>query len=198
MPKKSILFKQKSANVISGLSHPLLTTSVLLLFLINFTELKMHTRVVYLIIGLNILPTLLWLYLKTKNGSYTNFDVSNRKQRNSLYAFMIFMMITSAYLLYQYNTLQIVFVGFVLGLLMVITSFFFNRYLKVSLHILINTYLIICLFIVNKPLFYILLTLMICVGWSRIFLNRHSLKEVAVGFVIGLVYGLLFLNQINF
>ncbi|MPT30082.1 MAG: ABC transporter permease, partial [Chryseobacterium sp.] len=41
------------------------------------------------ILLLLIIPTALWIYRNVKKGNYTNMDVSNRKQRHSLYIFII-------------------------------------------------------------------------------------------------------------
>ena len=187
--------KRKMAVTISVISHPLLTTSLLTLLIISFKLLKLDISSFYIFIFVNIVPTLIWLFVKTKNGTYSNFDVSDRKQRGSLYLFMLSMLFASVLIMYLMNELSVFIIGLLIGSFMMFTAFITNHFIKVSLHVLINTYMAVCLFLISNLAFVLLLLFTIMVGWSRISLKRHTKNEVIMGFIIGSVFGILFLLQ---
>ena len=70
---------------------------------------------------------------------------------------------------------------------------------KVSFHMIVATlciYIILILF--KSPLLYSLLLLLPFIGWSRVYLKRHTVKQVAVGFVLTFFSILFVLTFINF
>ncbi|MFB0966528.1 MAG: ABC transporter permease, partial [Cloacibacterium sp.] len=88
MSKKNfsaIIFLSK---VISNLLNPLFS---LLIFFICFAYVKMTWEEslfnILLMIALVVIPIFSWIGWNVKKGNYTNMDVSDRKQRNSLYLF---------------------------------------------------------------------------------------------------------------
>lgn len=189
-------FKRKMAMTISVISHPLLTTSLLTLLIIYFKLLKLDISSFYIFVFMNIVPTLVWLFVKTKNGSYTNFDVSDQKQRGSLYIFMLSMLFTSVLVMFLMNELNVFMIGLLIGTFMMFTAFITNHFIKVSLHVLINTYMAVCLLLISNLGFLLLLLFTIVVAWSRVSLERHTKKEVTLGFIMGAVFGVLFLLQV--
>ena len=80
--------KKKIAQLVSVAGHPLLTIPLYAAFvLFTFEDVKTASFNSALIIGCIFIPLILRLYLKSRNGSYTNFDVSDRKQRKSMFFF---------------------------------------------------------------------------------------------------------------
>jgi ABC-type Fe3+ transport system permease subunit len=74
--------KKNIAHVVSVLGHPLLTIPLyVVLVMFGSEDFKRASLNTFLIIGCVFIPVTVWLYIKSRNGSYTNFDVSDRKQR---------------------------------------------------------------------------------------------------------------------
>lgn len=84
----SILYKL--ANLISTIGHPLLMLSVFVVF-VSFQQLPIQNAVLIsgLLIGVVVLPVCLQNYRKVRQGTYTNFDVSDKQQRSGFYPGLI-------------------------------------------------------------------------------------------------------------
>ena len=84
----------KIAKAISFIGHPLLTiplfVAVMMFVFEDFEKALLNSA---LIIGCIFLPLFLRMYIKSRNGTYTNFDVSDRIQRKTLFTFIIPLMI---------------------------------------------------------------------------------------------------------
>jgi len=82
--------KKKIAQIVSVGGNPLLTIPLYAAFvLFTFEDVKTASFNSAIIIGCIFIPIILRLFLKSRNGSYTNFDVSDRKQRKSMF-FLLF------------------------------------------------------------------------------------------------------------
>src|SRR5512145_1403445 len=94
--------KQKIANFISTIGHPLFTIPVYVAILMFATEsFKKASFVSGLIVGFVFVPLILRMYIKSKNGTYTNFDVSDRIQRKSVFIFIIPLLIVVTFILFK-------------------------------------------------------------------------------------------------
>ena len=80
------------SNIISNVLNPLFS---LLIFLAVYSyeksDGKFNLTSFLLPIALVVIPIFGWIYWNVKKGNYTNMDVSNREQRNSLYLFNFFI-----------------------------------------------------------------------------------------------------------
>jgi len=183
--------KKKIAQFISIAGHPLLTIP-LFLVIITFTleDFKKAFIISSLIIGGFFLPLILRLYLKSRNGSYTNFDVSDRKQRKSVFTFIV--PILSVVTLFMYFTGQStnLCLSLLFGLMLVIISQVVNLYIKSSMHVAFHLYLSFLILAMNTRIGIIALLITFPIAWSRIVLGRHTLKESLVGGGIGGMVGL--------
>lgn len=145
------------------------------------------------IILILVLPVVAWIIWNVRTGRYTNMDVSNRKQRNSLY--VIILVLSVIYLLYEYYFQDIfdvsIFMLTVLLALMQISNF----YIKSSMHTALNIYVAALFFKLNPYIGLLWLLLSIIIGITRIILKRHSIAEVIAGasiaFFISIIYILI-------
>lgn len=145
------------------------------------------------IILILVLPVVAWIIWNVRTGRYTNMDVSNRKQRNSLY--VIIVVLSIIYLLHEYYFQDIfdvsIFMLTVLLALMQISNF----YIKSSMHTALNIYVAALFFKLNPYIGLLWLLLSIIIGITRIILKRHSIAEVIAGasiaFFISIIYILI-------
>jgi len=187
--------KKNIAHVVSVLGHPLLTIPLYVaLVMFGSEDFKRASLNTFLIIGCVFIPVTVWLYIKSRNGSYTNFDVSDRKQRKSVFVFIIPILSIVTYILYKSDQASHVWQSMLFGLILLFILQVVNFRIKSSMHVSLNIYLSFLIMTVNYPVGIIVLLLTAPIGWSRVALGRHSLKEVLSGTIIGLLVSLVMMH----
>lgn len=192
MPKTPSSAVLKVSKFISGFFNPM--NSLVIYFIVfstrNFTlaEATQNFLPIFLI---TIVPISSWIIYNVRTKKYTNLDVSDRKQRKSLYFFIEGAMIVYLFFVYlKYERIDMVLL-FLLVLLIVMQIS--NYFIKSSMHTAINLF-IAALFFTLSPLYGLIwLILSILVGISRIILKRHSPAEVVSGAVIAGMVSFIYL-----
>ena len=183
--------KKKIAQLVSVAGHPLLTIPLYAAFvLFTFEDVKTAFFNSALIIGCIFIPLILRLYLKSRNGSYTNFDVSDRKQRKSMFFFIIPLLSIVTVIVFLTGQSRNLCLSLLFALVLVVISQLVNLYIKSSMHVSFNFYLSFLVMTLNYRIGIIVLLISVPIAWSRIVLGRHTLKEVVFGGAIGLTVGL--------
>jgi len=184
----------KAANFISIIGHPLLTFPLfIVIVMFGFKGFNEAALVSSLIVGGIFIPVILWVYLKSKNGSYTNFDVSDRNQRKSLFLFVIPLLIVVTVILFATNQSRNLCISVLFGLILTVISQFINFFVKSSLHVSLNIYLAALIFTVSFEIGIAVLLFTGLLSWSRIKLGRHTIKEVLFGLSTGAIISLIML-----
>jgi membrane-associated phospholipid phosphatase len=182
----------RSAQAISVLGHPLLTLAIFtILITFRMYDQSKASLISAIIIGLLVVPVTLRNYNKYKKKEYTNFDVSDRKQRESFYRFGIILLSGVTLLLFFIPGTKAFFIGTLCSLLMMIASGIVNLKVKASLHTGVTMFLSVIYFMLDSRVAYLLIAFTILIALSRLVLKRHTLSEVIFGAVIGLTFGLL-------
>lgn len=184
--------KPQIAKFLSVAGHPFLTVpavvSASLFYVENFNTALL---VAALIAGVIVAPLTVMMYKKTKSGAYSNFDVSSQLQRKSWYYTAAGLLVLAIVLLYVTNQSPSLRIGFLLAALLLLTAQIMNHFIKCSLHTAFNIFLCFLIASISLPLAGGFLLFICGVAWSRVYLKRHSVKEVAAGACIGAVYGSL-------
>lgn len=193
---QSLLYK--TAKVLSVVGHPLLTLSLFSMY-VAFQKLPLNNAVTVtgLLIGGVAIPIAWQNYRRVRRGQYTNFDVSDQRQRAQFYPVLIGLMALVTALLFA--TGQPLAFGYgavcLLGLLLV--SYGINRFIKVSLHTSLSIFLTWAVYSLS-PLFGVVMgVLAVLVALSRLVLKRHTLTEILVGALVGLITGIGFYTIIT-
>ena len=132
---------QKVATVISILGHPLLLMAITAnLIAFHLYDLTRAVVVASVIIVIVIVPVTVHLVLKTRRSTYTNFDVSDRKQRESFYRFGLVSLGLATGVLYFLPGANKFFTGTLYAFLMIVRSAFVNLKIKASLHTSVAVY----------------------------------------------------------
>ena len=192
MPKTPSSAVLKVSKFISGFFNPM--NSLVIYFIVfstrNFTlaEATQNFLPIFLI---TIVPISSWMIYNVRTKKYTNLDVSDRKQRKSLYFFIEGAMIVYLFFVYlKYERIDMVLL-FLLALLIVMQIS--NYFIKSSMHTAINIF-IAALFFTLSPLYGLIwLILSILVGISRIILKRHTPAEVVSGAIIAGIVSFIYL-----
>lgn len=185
--KNSVLYK--ASKIFSGFFNPL--TSLLLYFIyyssMHYTFAEAVNRFLPILLIL-ILPVSIWIIWNVKKGNYSNMDVSDRKQRKSLY--MVIGVLMLIYLV-VYGWIKdradftMLFI-FVLLILMQVSNFF----IKSSMHTAFNVLTAGFFFQENVWLGLIWFGISVVVGATRIILKRHTFAEVMTGAVLATIVSL--------
>ena len=185
-------FLLKVAAVLSILGHPLLlmaiTATLIAFHLYNFAQ---AIIVACVIIGVVIVPVTVHLFVKAKRNTYTNFDVSDRKQRESFYRFGLMLLGIAVVILYYLPGADTFFTGTLYAFLMMVTSALVNLKVKASLHTSVAVYVAFSCSIFDARLAIVMLAFAVIIAWSRLALKRHTTQEVLLGGLIGAAYGIL-------
>lgn len=184
----------KTALFISRIAHPL----VIMPLFIVYTSYQIHEPTTALwtasgIIGITVFPLIGWILVKLKKGHYSNFDVSVRGQRFSMFAFVFLLAALLVAFLRATNQPDVMMKGCLLMIQVLLISFILNFWLKPSLHLSVCGYIAMGLWPMSQLLSLALLLIMPLLAITRIKLGRHTWQEVVLGALIGLSSGIQFL-----
>ncbi len=180
------------AAFISIIGNPLVTLSVFILF--TTSKLYSNSNAIWissLVIGGVALPVTWNNYRKVKSGELTNFDMSDRAQRQTFYPRLIFLLAAVTIILFLTHQPINFCIGSFIFLLMIITSWLINFKLKISMHTSISVYLALVLWKLTAIGGLMMFCFAILISGSRLILKRHSLAEVLAGIILGLTFGSL-------
>lgn len=176
----------KIANLISTIGHPLMLGTVYVIF-ISFYELEQNTAWIIsgLIIGLVTVPIIIHNWIKLKNGSYSNFDVSDQQERIGFYPFTIALFTVCFFVFFYFDFPKIVVKTTVFFTLMLCCMAVINFRTKASLHLAIALFIATKILSLSLPLAFIYLAFAFLIGWSRWYLGRHTQEELLIGSIVG-------------
>lgn len=142
-----------------------------------------------------IIPVVVWIVMNVKKGNYTNMDVSNRKQRKSLYYFLIAALaIYLGYYYFRFSELD--YMMFYL-LILLILMHFSNFFIKSSMHTGLNIFVAALFYSENHTLGIAWFILSLIIGITRIILKRHTPAEVFSGAFLAILVSIPYLYSTN-
>jgi membrane-associated phospholipid phosphatase len=190
--------KKKIAKSISILGHPLLTIPVFVVIaLFNFESVEKASRISALIIGGIFIPLIVKMYRGEKKGEYTNFDVSDQTQRQSWYTYAVLLLIAVTIIVFATRQSSTLCLSVLFSTLLLYTSQLVNYYRKASLHISLNVFLFFMILNMSAIIAVTFLLFICLIAWARLILKRHTTRELVIGALIGLFWGILFLVFMN-
>ena len=183
---------QFSARLVSIVFHPLLVVTI---FVFGYIQalygIEVAKKILLLITFVAVLPIVLYNSIQLIRGKISNFDLSNRDERNKTYPYLMLLLGLLIALGYYYR-LPVKLVGqLVIYALMIVVFYFFRNHLKISLHASTSFFLAMMVFSDFKWIGFIAIMISAVVALSRVALKRHTLKEVIVGSGSGIIAGLL-------
>jgi membrane-associated phospholipid phosphatase len=133
-----------------------------------------------------ILPSLIFIIARVRSRQYQDIDVSIRKDRHTLYVLGNSCLVLTVVLLAFLQAPAIAQRTLQAGFLSVLVGSMFNRFVnKLSLHVLTVAGCAVVLYFVSPLAGIVLGLISSLVAWSRVYLTRHTLPEVAWGWVVG-------------
>ncbi len=182
--------RQQMAKWLSRIFHPFIISVITLVLAIyldgaSFAEAVKWTAIAVSIV---ILPLTLYLVYSVRNGRYSDWSISIREQRYSIYAIAIFCFIVLITLFLWTDAPAIALACLYASVPTIFIAALINRFLtKVSVH---ATTMAGCTTVITllSPLVGIGMALMtLSVGWARIELKQHTTGQVLLGWFIAAV-----------
>ncbi len=185
--------KNKFASFISFIGHPLLTLSFFAITAFFCYE-SFHTALCHsLLILLGIFfPLTIKMYRNSKKGTYTNFDVSDKAQRQSWYIYAILVLLIVSVILFVTDQPRVLRFSVVCSLVLLAVSSLLNYIIKSSLHVSFAIFLFFLILPMNEIIAGFFFCFTFLIAWSRIALKRHTMNEIIVGVFIGLSMGIFY------
>lgn len=182
--------KQQIALAISRLAHPLILISLFIIYsTYNIRDPKTAAWTSFAILGIAIIPLIGWNVWKTHKGEYSNFDVSIREQRFSMFGIIFTLSFLLIVFLYFSGQPSVLLIGCLLLIEAMLLVFLLNFWIKASLHMTVSTFICCGLLPLNPIFAWILFAIVPFIGWARITQKRHRWEEVLAGLGIGLFTG---------
>lgn len=185
-----MLNKEKTAKTVSVLGHPLLFGNAYVVFMsFKNLESKTATLVSLLVIFLVAVPIIWNNRRKMKSGEYSNFDVSDRKQRMGFYPFAIGLFVVLLLAFWVLKFPEAVILQTLVFFMMVLTMALVNLRIKASMHAGIAFYIVVNIIAIGIFPGIISLVFALAVSWSRWETKRHDLIEIVIGSLLGFIFG---------
>jgi membrane-associated phospholipid phosphatase len=180
----------KLARLLSSIGHPLLTVPLVAAIAV-FIHLGVGTALTttLLIVAVVVLPMALHMYRRSRQGVYTNFDVSNRGQRKGWYFFLLALLLLFMGIISFGNFSPALRKGVLPFIGLLLTAQIINLFLKISLHTALNVLLVFLLLPIHAVAALCFGVFTLAVSWSRVALGRHTFLEVLSGAALGLLFG---------
>jgi hypothetical protein len=174
----------RTARVISVVGHP----SVLVPIAVGLAAGNVTAAAI--VVATSAVPLLLITRRKVRQGAWSDYDVSRHDQRSSLYWIAFPLMALCALALYLNGAGPQMMRGVLAGAAMLAAGMIGNRWLKISMHMMFDTFAAMIVARTYPRLLPVAIAVVFLVAWSRLHLKRHTLAEVLAGVIIGLAAGL--------
>ncbi|HWS72916.1 MAG TPA: hypothetical protein VN605_12425 [Thermoanaerobaculia bacterium] len=180
-PDQSV--RLRLANVLSIVGHPFVLVPATV-------ALTVRTRVAVAIALVAMAAMLAVIARRVKRGEWSDYDVSDPRQRYGLYPVALAIVGASAIACWALSAAGLA-RGMAAAFAVLAVGAVLTRWTKVSLHMLIGTFCVVTLAGMDLRAAAALALLVAAVGWSRVALRRHTVAEVLLGGVVGAAGGVV-------
>ena len=180
--------KIRLARFISVLGHPALVMPLCALITSNRHKDTSILWIAPLLATLCAGIIMIYSIFKTRKGQWAHIDASGKQERSELnsFAMVLLLVIVIGLVYFQAEKGIVLVVG--IAAILILVAHLLRQYMKPSMHVAF------CLFAacIVWPVYWMVLILGLlgfALGWSRLVLMRHTIIDVIVGAVIGLMCG---------
>jgi membrane-associated phospholipid phosphatase len=184
--------QNKLAKIISSILAPLVIV-IPATFLVSYfgtknVFLSFEWMLVSLVFILILMAPLVFF---VKKGQFANLDVSVQQQRPLLFLIEFIFALVYFAVLYFFHAPKELFIGIITIFVLLIVFGFVNKFIKTSGHVGMLAAIIALFVLKGGPIFLLGFILVPILAWSRIKLKRHTLGEVIVGLLVGVLVAAL-------
>ena len=189
---------EEFARIVSLAGHPfvLLTLTVLIVALHRTHPLRALTFGGAAVLC-TVSPLLFIIRRRVSAGKWSDHDISDAAERRSFYPVAIAIAAVSTLLFYLLNFPHVLIVGMLMSLVILLAAMLINRFSKISLHMIFAVYFAVALIAVSLWSGAAFLLLAAAIGWSRVRLRRHTVRQVLGGAMLGALAGTALLKIVG-
>ena len=190
---------QLVAWVFSTLGNPLLTSAFLLgAACLRFVDSSRAMPVLLALVLLLLLPIALWNFGRVRSGHYSDFDVSRREDRSTMYPLVVGLTLLATGALFLTGQPGSLWLGILFASFMTAVAAWANRWTKISLHASFAFFCAIAGARLSMAWDAPSLVFAVLVACSRFILKRHTVSELIFGTALGLTAGSALLVALRF
>lgn len=126
-----------------------------------------------------------------KKGQFANLDVSVQKQRPLLFFIEFVFALIYFSVLYFFHAPKELFIGIITIFALLIIFGIVNKFIKASGHVGMLSAIITLFVFKGGPIFLLGFLLVPVLAWARLKTKRHTINEVIVGTVVGILVAAL-------
>ena len=178
------------AELISIVGHPFVTITLLVATL-AMRQRHGHggAQPIFLVVVLVIVPVGMLMFWQVRRGRWSNADASNAPERPVLFLVALSGVLASiGWLLLKHPESFMIHGMFVVAAFLCLAALL-TRWIKLSLHVAFAALAATVLCLIGSWVGYTLVAVVPSLFWSRLILSRHSIRELAVGLVLGVLAG---------
>lgn len=179
--------RQRFAEFVSNAFHPFAVSVVTLILVIYLDGSTWWDAIKWTAVGFGIviLPLTLFLAVNVRRGHYSDWSISIREQRHTIYflAGVCFVVLIQVFI--WGGAPAIALACLYAALVTVVVSAMINRFAtKISLHSVSMAGCTAALSWVSLPLGIVFAVATLLVSWSRIYLNQHTFAQILIGWIV--------------
>jgi membrane-associated phospholipid phosphatase len=187
-----MMYRQQIARWISRAGHPFILPLVALTVVtLQVVPPLQAVALVAIMIATTTVPILLFTRRQIQRKRWSDYDVSVRQDRYLLYPLGLLTLSASALVFWMLGAPAFMLRGIAGGAALLFVAMLINLTIKISLHMALASLCGIVILALNLWLGIIACSFAIANGWSRVVLRRHTLTEVVVGGLLGIVVGVI-------
>ena len=180
----------RAARFLSAVGHPLATSAFMIgatcfRFLDRSTAIGLLGMLVLCVIG----PITWWNLRGVQKGRYSDFDISRRQDRETMYPIIVLLPLLGSGILWASDQPKVLYAGMLSASLMGLVAFLVNRRIKISLHaafcffFAVGSAALAWAWVAPLTIFAVLVTA------SRWIVGRHVWRELMLGALLGSAVG---------
>ncbi len=148
-------------------------------------------RIAGIVAAAGLIPLGIFMWRRHASGRWQDIDASRPKDRPTLYiAAFVVLVPLGLYFLFLEPSSDMIRGGAAIGLMLVAAAAF-NRWIKLSLHTAFAVFTGLILAKISLAYGLAMLVFIPLIGWSRVALSRHTVREVLGGCVLGFVVAII-------
>ena len=151
---------------------------------------KENYLTISIVASLLFIASISWIIYKKNKGDYSDYSISDRKQRYSFYHFAIPLIFITSFLFNVLDQPRHLIISFIFGGILMLISYLSNFFIKSSLHTSLNIYLAFTVFMLHNGLGVFIFCFAMAIAYSRVILKKHTFPEIVSGFIIGALTGI--------
>lgn len=174
----------------SVLGNPLIISAIFLsAFCLRLLDPARAVEVVAALVALLFVPIAVWIRSRVRSGHFSDFDVSRREDRTTMYPAILGLNVISTGMLFLTHQPKVLSVGMLCTSVMLVVAFLTNRWIKISLHAAFSFFFALAAIKLSLTCVAPMLIFAALVTSSRLILKRHRASELVMGVALGILTG---------